>query len=78
MKRTTVKISDLLDARMRQEAQRRGMTVSELTREALEAHLGAGGPPYRTITGAGQFRSGRTDIGRRIEEILDREWGREP
>jgi hypothetical protein len=40
MARTTVKISDQLDARLRHEAVRRGMTVSELTREAIEAHLG--------------------------------------
>ena len=40
MQRTTVKLSDELDARLRHEAQRRGTTVSELTREAIEAHLG--------------------------------------
>ena len=36
MQRTTVKLPDELDARLRHEAQRRGVTVSELTREAIE------------------------------------------
>ncbi|MET0834746.1 MAG: CopG family transcriptional regulator, partial [Actinomycetota bacterium] len=31
MKRTTVKLPDDLDARLRHEAARRGMTISELT-----------------------------------------------
>ena len=34
LKRTTVKLPDDLDARLRHEAERRGSTVSELTREA--------------------------------------------
>ena len=44
LKRTTVKLPDELDARLRHEAERRGMTVSEVTREAIETHLvGPGG-----------------------------------
>jgi predicted transcriptional regulator len=68
MKRTTVKLPDELDARLRHEAQRRGITVSELTREAIETHLGA--ETKRTLRGAGAGRSGRSDISERIEEIL--------
>ncbi|MGD0084936.1 MAG: CopG family transcriptional regulator, partial [Acidimicrobiales bacterium] len=41
MKRTTVKLPDELDARLRHEAERRDTTVSELTREAIEVLLGA-------------------------------------
>ena len=40
MKRTTVKLPDELDAKLRHEAERRGITVSELTREAIEDYLG--------------------------------------
>lgn len=83
MKRTTVKISDELDARLRHEAERRGMTFSELTREALESHLRvsaaslpAGG--RRDLPFAGTFDSGETDISERIEEILREEMGRRP
>jgi predicted transcriptional regulator len=68
MKRTTVKLPDELDARLRHEARRRGMTISELTREAIETHLGAGA--RRHLAGAGAGRSGRSDIAERIEEIL--------
>ena len=75
MRRTTVKIPDELDARLRHEAARRSTTISAITREALEAHLGAGGGPRRHIPGAGEFSSGRTDTARRIEEILSEEWG---
>jgi len=70
MKRTTVKLPDELDARLRHEADRRGTTVSEITREAIESHLGAG---HRQLMAAKAGRSGRKDTARRIEEILRRE-----
>ncbi|TMM16694.1 MAG: PIN domain-containing protein [Actinobacteria bacterium] len=43
MKRTTVKRPDEVDVRLRLEAKRRRMTISELTREAIETHLARGG-----------------------------------
>ena len=73
MKRTTVKIPDELDARLRNEASRRGSTISEVTREALEAHLGGG--RRRRLLAGGSFRSGRGDLSERIEEILREEAG---
>jgi post-segregation antitoxin (ccd killing protein) len=69
VRRTTVKLPDGLDARLRHEAQRRGMTVSELTRQAIEAHLG-GKQTRRRLLAAGAGGSGRSDISGRIEEIL--------
>jgi predicted DNA-binding protein len=72
MKRTTVKIPGELDARLRNEARRRGSTISEVTREALEAHLGVVDRPHlRAARGSG--RSGRGDLSVRIEEILAEE-----
>ena len=68
MKRTTVKLSDDLDALVRHEAARRGLTMADITREALEAHLGVAKP--RRLLAAGAGRSGQTDISERIEEIL--------
>lgn len=50
----------------RLEASRRGMTISELTREALEAH----GAPRRRLLAGAAGRSGRRDISERIEELL--------
>lgn len=73
MKRTTVMLSDQLDARLRHEAERRGITISELTREAIEAHLGAS--PRRTFLSAGAGASGYTDTSRRIDEILAEGFG---
>src|ERR1700689_242729 len=42
MVRTTVKIPEDLDERLRHEARRRGSTISDVTRSALEAHLRVG------------------------------------
>jgi predicted DNA-binding protein len=70
VKRTTVKLPDEIDARLRHEASRRGTTIAEITREAIEAHLG--GPRHRLLA-AKAGRSGRRDTARRIEEIIRRE-----
>ncbi len=67
--RTTIKLPDGLDARLRHEAERRGITISELTREAIETHLGV----PRRLRAAAAGRSGRDDISERIEEILANE-----
>jgi predicted transcriptional regulator len=74
MKRTTVKISDELDARLRHEAERQGTTVSDLTRQALEAYFRIG--PRRRLGAAAAGASGQDDISVRIEEILASEAGR--
>jgi predicted transcriptional regulator len=75
MKRTTVKLPDDLDARLRHEAERRGSTVSELTREAIEAHLG-GGLGRRKLIAAAAGRSGSHDVSVRVDEILHGEVSR--
>lgn len=75
MKRTTVTIPDALDARLRHEAQRRGITIAAVTREALEAYLG-GASTRRRLGAAGAGRSGRRDVSERIEEILTAELAR--
>lgn len=69
MRRTTVKLPDDLDREMREEAARRGMTVSEWTREAIAANLPRQrGRRQLRFVGAG--RSGRSDISERVNEIL--------
>jgi len=75
MKRTTVKLPDDLDARLRHEADRRGMTVSELTRASIEAFVG-GGDQRRRFLATGAGRSGCSDVSERIEEILSGEVAR--
>jgi len=71
MKRTTVKLSDDLDAKLRHEAERRGTTIAEVTREAIETHLRDGS--RRRLIAAKAGRSGRRDTARRIEEIIRQE-----
>jgi predicted DNA-binding protein len=74
MKRMTVRMSDQLDARLRYEAERRGTTVSELTREALDAYLRTGS--RRTLRAAATGASSRDDVSVRIEELLASEAAR--
>ena len=73
MRRTTVKLPEDLDARLRHEAARRGTTIAALTREALEAHLGVSS--RRRLLAAGAGHSGHHDVSEQIEAILTREFG---
>jgi hypothetical protein len=68
MKRTTIKLPEELDARLRFEAERRGVTVSQLTREAIAAYLGEG--PVRRLRAAGAGNSGLGDLASRIDHYL--------
>ncbi len=52
------------------------MTISDLTREAIEAYLTPRG--RRRIAGGKVWRSGEADISERIEEILRAELGHRP
>ena len=51
---------------------RRGSTISEVTREALEAHLGGGSVVRRPIlmSLAGSFESGVNDLGSHLDKYL--------
>jgi len=71
MKRTTVKLPNELDAKLRHEAARRGTTIADVTREAIEVHVG--GIARRRLIAAKAGRSGRHDTARRIEEIIRQE-----
>ena len=74
MRRTTVKLPDDLDARLRHEARRRGVTIADVTRAALEEHLGV--RRRRRLAAKAAGRSGHTDISERVEEIIRAETGR--
>lgn len=69
MRRRTVTLPDDLDARLRREAARRGVTLSELVREAIESFLDVP-KGRRYLHAAGTGASGRPDVSERIEEIL--------
>jgi hypothetical protein len=74
MRRITVRISDELEAWLRHEGPRRGETLSELTRQALEAYVGAG--RRRRLVAAAAGASGQGDVSARVEEILAGEGAR--
>jgi len=70
MRRTTVNLSDDLDAKLRHETARRGCTIGDVTREAIKVHVG--GVAGRRLIAAKAGRSGNRDTARRIETIIRR------
>lgn len=77
MKRTTITLPDDLAAAVSRAADRRRISVSQLTREALSAHLGVGRGERRHLPFAALGASGHRSTSRDIEEILAVEWGPE-
>jgi hypothetical protein len=71
MRRITVNLSEDLDTLLRREAQHQGMTIAEIMRAALTAHLDAGWRRRLEASAAG--RSGRSYISERVEEIISSE-----
>lgn len=76
MKRTTIKISEELDTKLRHIAAQRDGTLSDVIREALELYANGGVPKRRFLSaGSGASgRSGKPGIASRIEELLAEEW----
>lgn len=75
MKRTTISLPDDVAGAVEREARRRGSSISQVTREALAAHLGLAGDAPRTLPFAALGASGRRTTARDLEEILADEWG---
>ena len=78
MKRTTVSLPDELAAALAREARRRDRSASDITREALEKHLGLTGEHPRDLPFAAVGRSGHRHTGRDMEELLAGEWDDAP
>jgi predicted transcriptional regulator len=74
MKRTTVSLPDDLAGALEREARRRRVSVSQVTREALEVRLGMDGGPRRTIPFAALGRSGHHSTAREVDAILHDDW----
>lgn len=75
MRRTTISLPDELADALVREARRRSMPVSAITRDALTAYLGIGGPgEQRALPFAALGRSGHSDTAREMEALLEREW----
>jgi Arc/MetJ-type ribon-helix-helix transcriptional regulator len=74
MKRTTIKISEELDTKLRHIAAQRNGTLSEVIREALELYANGKPGARRPFLFEAAGASGGGDIASRIEEILAEEW----
>ena len=74
MKRITVRHPDTVALIVGREARRRGVSVSELTHQALLAYLGLGGDQPRRLPFESIVRSGYHNTARDFEEILAAEW----
>jgi Arc/MetJ-type ribon-helix-helix transcriptional regulator len=74
MKRTTVSLPDELAQAVAREARRRGVSVSEVARDALAAHLDLAPDRPRHLSFAALGRSGHRTTARNMEDLLAREW----
>lgn len=70
MVETTISLDDDVALRLEQLARASGRSSDELLREAVAIYLRSTPPPLRSIPGAGAFRSGRSDVSERAEELL--------
>ena len=69
MKRTSLFLDEPLLAALARAAKRRGVSVAAIVREAAAAYVAA--PAARPLPSfTGKYRSGRTDLSERAEELL--------
>jgi metal-responsive CopG/Arc/MetJ family transcriptional regulator len=78
MKRTTISLPDDLAQSLQREARRRDVSASEVTREALQTHLGLEPGHRRKLSFAALGRSGHASTARDMEELLEHEWNDDP
>lgn len=74
MKRTTISLPDGLAAVLNREAGRRGVSVSQVVREAIEERLGPSAGAGRKLRFAALGRSGHRSTARDLEDNLETEW----
>lgn len=74
MRRTTISLPDNVAAALNREARRRGMPVSRVAREAIEAHLGIAPGERRKLPFVALGRSAYRTTARDIDKILEEEW----
>ena len=76
MKRTTVFAEEEVLSALRAIARRRGITLAEVTREALAAYLSRHRGKRKPLSILAIGRSGRRDVAERAEELLKAGFGR--
>ncbi|MSO40977.1 MAG: ribbon-helix-helix protein, CopG family [Solirubrobacterales bacterium] len=69
MKRMLFQAGEDLLERARRRARERGVSVSQIVREALERELGDGAPPALTCIGAGEGTG--ESLAERVEELWE-------
>lgn len=69
MRRTTIMLPDEIDARLRFEARRRGVSLADVTREALEKHLP---PTPRDLAFFAVGDGSPRDASERVDELVTR------
>jgi Arc/MetJ-type ribon-helix-helix transcriptional regulator len=74
MRRTTISLPDDLAQALGREARRRHSSASEVTREALQQHLGLAPGRPRSLPFAAVGSSGHRSTARNIEQLLEQEW----
>ena len=74
MKRTTISLPDDVALLAEREARRRGVSLSEVARDALAQHLGLDLPAPRPLPFAKLGHSNHTDTSARVDEILAADW----
>ncbi len=71
VKRTTIMLPEQIDARLRMEAKRRGSSIADVAREAIERHL-----PAPSAVGALSFFSigdgSPKDASERVDELVSK------
>ena len=75
MRRTTVFADDEVIGALQAIARRRGVTLSEITREALAVYVARSRRKRKPLSLIAIGRSGRTDIAERAEALLKEGFG---
>ena len=70
MKRTSLFLDDKLLETLRRAADRRGVSVASLVREAVAAYLAPSSSSPNVPSIAGRFSSGKSDTSERVDELL--------
>ena len=74
MERLTITVSPRMAAKLRREARRRHVTVSQILRERIGDVEEPEGEPRRRISWAGVGESGKPKLASNMDEELDRTW----
>ena len=74
MKRTTISLPEEVALLAEREARRRGVSVSEVAREALAEHLGISGGAPRRLAFAKLGRSAHSNTSARVDALLGAGW----